>query len=212
MKPICYIFGAGESCGAPSGLTPNDYVIAADGGYLYARSCGITPDLLIGDFDSLPQPPAENCPVITLPHEKNDTDMSAALNEGKKRGYKVFHIYGGTGGRSDHTFANIQCLAALAAQGMKAFLFEKENVITAISNDKILFSEDAHGTVSVFSHSDVSTGVRECGLKYSLENATLTNTYPLGVSNEFIGEKSLISVSSGILILIYPKDIKELET
>ena len=36
-----------------------------------------------------------------------------------------------------------------------------------------------------------------------LENAELTNTFPLGVSNEFIGEKSEIIIGNGTAIVTY---------
>ncbi len=203
MKPICYIFGAGEPFNASPELSPHDFVIAADGGYSYAKSCGVMPDLLIGDFDSLPNPPS-GIDMIRLPKEKDDTDMSAAIKKGLRLGFQTFHIYGGTGGRFDHTLANIQCLAWLAGQNAQGFLFGRDDVITAICNCNMLFPENASGTVSVFSHTDTSTGVYERGLKYPLENATLTSICPLGVSNEFLGRKSEISVENGTLIIIYP--------
>ena len=119
----------------------------------------------------------------------------------------MFHIQCGTGGRLDHTLANIQCIADLAQQGYKGYLFDRDTVITAIHNDKITFPASAHGIVSVFAHTEICTGVFERGLKYPLTDATLSNTYPLGVSNEFTGVNSEIEVRKGTLIVIFPKDI-----
>lgn len=206
--PICYIFGAGEHYGPPPTPVFGDLVIAADGGFAYLEQHGLVPDLVVGDFDSLPKIPQSGVNTIVLPKEKDDTDMVAALREGQNRGYRVFHIYGGTGGRLDHTLANIQCIADLAQKGCKGCLFDRDTVITAIHNDKLIFSATARGTVSAFAHTEVCTGVYERGLKYPLTDATLRNTYPLGVSNEFTGVNSEISVREGTLIVIYPKDIK----
>ena len=207
QTPICYIFGAGGHYGLPPVPAPGDFVIAADGGLTYLEQHGLPPDLVIGDFDSLPKIPQSGVNTIVLPKEKDDTDMVAALREGKNRGYRVFHIYGGTGGRLDHTLANIQCIADLAQKGFQGYLFDRNTVITAIHNDNLTFPASAHGTVSVFAHTETCTGVYERGLKYPLTDAMLTNTYPLGVSNEFTGVNSEISVGSGTLIVIYPKNV-----
>ena len=206
---ICYIFAAGEHFCAPPVPDSSDFVIAADGGYSYLERHGVKPALLVGDFDSLIAPPPDTENVVTLPQEKDDTDMVAALREGWNRGFRRFHIYGGTGGRLDHTLANIQCAADIAERGGRAYLFDRDTVITAIHNDKILFPETAAGTISMFSHSDTSEGVDEWGLKYRLDDVTVKNTYPLGVSNEFTGVPSGIAVRSGTLLIIYPKNTQE---
>ncbi len=214
--PICYIFGAGEHYGPPPVPTSGDLVIAADGGLIYLEHHDLAPDLVVGDFDSLPKKPTSGVKTVVLPKEKDDTDMVAALREGKNRGYRMFHIYGGTGGRLDHTLANIQCIADLAQKGFQGYLFDRDTVITAIhnrdmvinnDNDKITFPATARGTVSAFAHTELCAGVYERGLKYPLTDATLTNTYPLGVSNEFTGVNSEISVREGTLIVIYPRRI-----
>lgn len=205
---VCYVFGAGEYKENPSIKPgPKDLVIAADGGYLYTERHGISVDLILGDFDSLPEPPKSNREMIVLPREKDDTDMLAALQEGWRRGYRSFYIYGGTGGRLDHTLANVQCLASLAIWGGCGFLYDQNVVITAIHNSSILFPAHSKGTISVFSHSEHAHGVYERGLKYPLDNATLKNSYPLGISNEFVGVPSSISVKAGTLIIVFSKNI-----
>lgn len=203
---ICYIVGAGENYGLNFTPSANDYVIAADAGIRYLEECGITADLVIGDFDSLDDVPSYPN-TITLKAEKDDTDMLAAVREGIKAGYFDFHIYCGMGGRIDHTIANLQVLAYLSENGMRGFLFGKDSVITAITNQTITFDKIPSGYVSVFSHTEKSEGVYLRGLKYELTNAVLTNTFPLGVSNEFIGKKSSISVGSGTLLIVLPADV-----
>lgn len=203
---ICYIYGAGDHYGPPPKPKNGDFVIAADGGYSYLADHGLDPDLIVGDFDSLDSPPIGK-KTITLPEEKDDTDLAVALLLGLERGFNRFHIYGGTGGRLDHTHANIQCLAYLSRQGAQGYLFGEDSIITAIHNGSIHFSQEAEGLISVFAHSDVAYGVYENGLKYALTNATLYNTNPIGVSNEFIGLPSSVSVKDGTLIILYPKSV-----
>lgn len=202
---ICYIVGAGENYGLDFTPSANDLVIAADAGIRYLEECGITADLVIGDFDSSNDIPTHPN-IMALSPEKDDTDMLAAVKEGIKAGYSDFHIYCGMGGRIDHTIANLQILAYLSENGMRGFLFGKDNVITAITNQKISFEKIPSGYISVFSHTEKSEGVYLRGLKYELTDAVLTNTFPLGVSNEFIGKKSSISVGSGTLSIVFPKE------
>ena len=204
-KSICYIIGAGENYGLDFAPTSNDFVIAADAGLRYLEQCGITADLVIGDFDSLNDTPTHPN-IRVLNPAKDDTDMLAAVREGIKAGYSVFHIYCGMGGRIDHTIANMQILAYLSQNSMQGFLFGKDSIITAITNRKMTFDKIQSGYISVFSYTEKSEGVNLRGLKYELNDATLTSTFPLGVSNEFIGKESSISVDSGTLLIVFPKE------
>ena len=130
-KGICYVVGAGENYGLDFEPEKEDFVIAADAGLRYLEEIGIAADLIVGDFDTLQYiPQREN--VLELPAEKDDTDMAIAIKEGIRAGYSVFHIYCGTGGRIDHTIANLQMLAYLSERGMQGFLFDRESVFTAV--------------------------------------------------------------------------------
>ncbi|MDE7179432.1 MAG: thiamine diphosphokinase [Lachnospiraceae bacterium] len=205
---ICYVVGAGENYGIDFKPASGDYVIAADAGLRYLEKQGIRTDLVIGDFDTLKCIP-EHPNTMVLSPEKDDTDTLAAVREGIKAGYSSFHIYCGTGGRIDHTMANLQVLAYLSANNMRGFLFDNGTVITAITNDRLCFEKIPFGYVSVFSGSTKAKGVTLCGLKYELNNAVLTNTFPIGVSNEFIDRESSISVSDGTLFIVFPREAKE---
>lgn len=205
---ICYIVGAGENYGLDFSPRPHDMVIAADAGLRYLEQACIGSDLVIGDFDSLQHIP-RHPNVRKLEAEKDDTDMMAAVREGMKLGYGRFHIYCGMGGRIDHTLANLQLLAFLSQSGKQSFLFDKTNVITAITDQTLAFREIASGVISIFSCTDKSTGVTLQGLKYELNNAVLTNTFPLGVSNEFTGQESAVTVKDGTLLIVMPQEAKE---
>lgn len=204
---ICYIVGAGENYGVHFSPRADDLVIAADAGFQVLEQHGINMDLVIGDFDSLPFVP-KHSEVITLKKEKDDTDMRAAVLEGLKAGYETFHIYGGTGGRIEHTIANMQLLAELSSGGKRGFLFGRDYIITALTNGTFVFPDHVSGYVSVFAHSDRAEGVWLKGLKYELQDAVLSNSYPLGVSNEFIGKESSISVKTGTLLIVFPVEAK----
>lgn len=191
--------GAGEYFGGFTVCT-GDLIIAADGGLDRLRSLGIAPDIIIGDFDSAKTMP-EGGNVVVLPHEKDDTDTLAAVRYGLERGFRFFHIWGGTGGRADHTAANIQVLAFLSKSGSRGFLYGEGVIITAVTNGSLTITGERGGYVSVFSHSDTSYGVTLSGFLYPLDRSTLTNIFPVGVSNEFTGGEAKITVENGTLIV-----------
>ena len=199
---ICYIVGAGECKKLDINKKSDDMIIAADGGYRYLLEAGIEPDVIIGDFDSLGVIP-DGRNVIKLNPVKDVTDMYAASEIGIEKGYSEFCFYGACGGRFDHTLANIQLAVSLSQKNIRVFINDGDSIITAITDDSIEFSEENSGYISVFSHSDECTGVYIKGLKYPLENATLKNSFPLGVSNEFIGYKSKITIGNGTAVIVF---------
>lgn len=212
MRPNCVLFGAGQPPAFPPKISARDYVIAVDGGYHYTQSVGIKTDLLIGDFDSLNafyDSKDSGLAVKRLPKEKDQTDMLAALQYGLESGFDCFHIYGGTGGRLDHTLANIQCLVYLIDSGARGFLHDGNTVITAFHGELHLPARQ-RGVISVFAIGGPAEGVCLRGLEYELEDARLTCGFPLGVSNAFTGNPALIKVSRGTLLVVYPADVREL--
>jgi len=203
-KKTCYIVGAGVNYGLDFMVADGDLVIAADGGLDHLRKQGIAADLVIGDFDSISNKPAQG-KIITLDKDKDHTDTFEAVQYGITQGYETFYIYCGTGGRFDHTFANIQLLGYLAQNGKRGYLVGRDYVITVIANGSISFDSGYRGYISVFSYSDMAAGVCIKGLKYELENHSLASTSPIGISNEFVGVDSAITVNNGSLVITFPR-------
>ena len=106
---VCYIVGAGDFYGQIS-ADNDDIIIAADGGYDSLVRRGYTPDILLGDFDSIKSQIPKEQRTIRYPKEKDETDMFLAYDAGVKLGYTEFVMLGATGGSLDHTFANISLL------------------------------------------------------------------------------------------------------
>lgn len=202
---ICYIIGAGEC--EKIGFKPekDDYVICADGGYAAALANGIEPDIIVGDFDSYGSVP-QGVNVEVHPPEKDDTDSMLAVKIGLVKGYRTFVMYGMLGGRLDHTFANIQLLSFLCENDAKGLLVGGSYHVTAIKNGSIRFKKENEGMISVFSLSRFSSGITIKGLKYQVRDFTLSSFAPMGVSNEFRNEESMVSVKNGTLVLMWEGD------
>lgn len=205
MKPICYIVGAMEPGKIVVCPERPALVIAADAGLAHLEKQGITPDWIVGDFDSLGHAP-EGKNIIRHPVEKDDTDMMLAVKTGMEHGCRDFVIYGGIGGRLDHTYANFQTLIWIATHGGRGYLLGDGMVSTVIENGAILFPETCGGTISVFCPDGEAKGVTLRGLYYQLEDAVLTSAFPLGVSNSFTGECASVSVEEGRLLVMWEED------
>lgn len=203
---ICYIFGAGDFEPVNIEIKPDDYVIAADGGFNHLETINIHPNMLLGDFDSIKCEVENHKNIVKHPKEKDYTDLLLAVNEGFNLGYKTFVIYGAMGGRLDHTISNIQTLAYISSKGGRAYLVGQGKVVTAITNDKLILDKDKSGYISVFSNSSSSKGVYLKDLKYELDNYELKSDLPRGVSNEFIGKECEIRVDDGTLVVIWYED------
>ena len=197
---ICYIVGAGEFHG---GFIPqaDDFVIAADGGYTHLTSKGIRCDMLIGDMDSLNNVPS-GIETVIHPVMKDETDTFLAYTEGVKRGYTDFEIYGGVGGRDDHTFANLSLLLYMKNHSHKGRLIGKGSYSTVIKNEELTVSGRVGAGFSVFAIGGEAHGVSIEGAKYKCSDITITPDFPLGVSNSFESESVKIGVKNGSLLIM----------
>ncbi len=199
----CIIFGALPVEQTLIKIKENDFIIAADAGLNTLNEFDITPNLIVGDFDSFNGNIPKGDNVITHPVKKDDTDTLLAIKIGLQKGYKEFIIYGCLGGRLDHTFANMQAACFVAESGANAVFIANESYLTVIKDNSIEFSSDCCGNISVFAVSEEAKGVTESNLLYELNNATLSPDFPLGVSNEFISKNAVISVKKGKLCIIW---------
>ena len=200
----CIIFCAAGFDGLAAPLAGEDFVIAADGGLVHTKLLGITPNEVLGDFDSLGFAP-EGANVF--PVEKDDTDAMLAVRRGLALGYKEFVLYGSLDGpRLDHTVANFQTLQFLSDRGATGYLAGYTTLVTVVKDGGLRFPAGKRGTVSVFCLGADAEGVTLEGLYYPLEKGTLTAGFPLGVSNHFTGEEASIFVEKGSLLVIWERE------
>lgn len=197
----CVIFCAGGFEKLARQPEETDFVLAADGGLAHLKKLGMTPHGIIGDFDSLGYVP-EGAQVF--PVEKDDTDSMLAVRKGLELGYRRFELYGALDGeRLDHTVANLQTLCFLADHGACGYLVGLKYMAAVLKNGTFRFPDTAKGILSLFCLGADAEGVTLTGLKYTLENGTLSSGFPLGVSNHFLGEEASVTVEKGTLIALY---------
>ena len=181
-----------------------DTVICADGGLLVADRLGLTPDILIGDFDSVEQPKERE--VIKLPAEKDMTDSEAAIDLAVSQGYDHIVVLGGLGGRFDHTMGNIGILSKYCGKLSHLALTDGQNYVSMASPGRVTIPRGDYTYLGVISYGGAAKSVTLKGVKYPLTDYLLSDSTTLGVSNEIIEETAEISFTEGKLLLILSRD------
>lgn len=200
----CFIIAGGDFDGFYDFIGGEDFVIAADKGYTYARNSGISCDLIIGDFDSSDMPKESD--VVKLNPIKDYTDTMAAMMIAKEKGFREIIIYGSLGGRESHTIANIKAALEYKKQGIDVRLKSKDKALFIIDKSFTYeFKDEEDFYVSIFSLSEISKNVTIKGLYYELNNYDMTIFDSLGVSNETVNRNFTISLEDGYLLLIFEK-------
>lgn len=206
MNKVCAVFGGGDPVSAAAvrkELSGGELLIAADSGYLLMHSLGLEPDLILGDFDSAPEPDFADKQVY--PKQKDDTDLMLALKEGLSRGCDRFLIFGATGGRLDHTYAAVQSLAYLLEHGASGVIVSDTERIELLAPGSYTLPAMKGYTLSLFAYTDSVGGLTVTGAEYTCEGITLRNSFPLGVSNSAEDSPAKVCFSKGIILVIRSK-------
>ena len=200
-----------SACSVPAGLArllrPDDFVIACDAGYRNAEALGVTPDLILGDFDSAPQPEAED--LVVLPHVKDDTDTHYAAVWAAEHGAKEVLMLGALGGkRLEHTLANLSTGLFLSQKGIDVTIADEYSHIRYLLPEKpVTALRENWEYFSVIPLGDRLEGVSISGAFYPLQDAVITADYvSLAVSNEFVEESVTIRCKKGAGAVILTKE------
>lgn len=186
-----------------------DQVITADKGLLYAKELGITPDIILGDFDSCKKDIMEEFSTdekIIAPCEKDDTDTALAMIKAKEIGADEILLIGATGTRLDHVLGNLGQLVFAQKHGMKAQIVDENNRIQVLEHEHLISKEKQFGKYVSFLPIYEVKGVTLKGFKYPLYEHTLVFHESLAISNEIKEEQGEISYKEGCLLMIESRD------
>jgi thiamine pyrophosphokinase len=190
-------------------LLPDDFIIAVDGGLRHVNALHLTPDLLMGDLDSVSEEEVADLRVLGVqveqyPREKNETDLELALSWAVDKGFRIIRIVAGLGGRLDQTLGNL-CLLMLPRlatcdlrmeDGMEeVFMIRKEWTVTGEAGD----------TISLLPLNEPASGVLTDGLYYPLKQETLLPEHTRGISNTMLGKQAHINLDAGTLLCIHTR-------
>ncbi|QKS71478.1 thiamine diphosphokinase [Paenalkalicoccus suaedae] len=187
-------------------------IIGVDRGAYYLLEACITPNLAIGDFDSigetyLKQLKAESVELTTFPAEKDQTDMELALDIVKERfNAKKLIIVGATGGRLDHFLMNVQLLEVAATRGIEVEILNTSNRMSYLDSGVKHVKHSIYTYLSLLAITEKVSGITLTGVKYELTNAQLKRGSSLCVSNEIVDDEAIVKIESGKVIVIESKD------
>lgn len=198
MSKVCSIICGSPECDLP--YDPEGLIICADKGLDHALARGLTPDIVVGDFDSAVTKPPEGVRVVRTIPEKDDTDTILACETAIEAGCDEIRLYCALGGRTDHTIANIQTMEMMRQRGVNVTIISSSERIYLVHEREAAIPK-FHGYVSVFSYGETCI-VSEYGMKYGLVRYRLDNAYPLGVSNEVAEDIGRIIVHGGTALVI----------
>ena len=204
MKKRCIIISGGEYSPITD-INNEDFIIACDKGYEYAQKDGITPNLLIGDFDSYTGSLDTDIPIQRYKCEKDDTDTGIAVQYAVENNYDEIIIYCALGGRLDHLLGNIQLGTYAAQKGISVKILSENNELYYLSNSSLSLNRRNGYSVSLFSLTDICEKLNVVGAKYPLHDAIFNNASALGVSNEWDKDIIDISVGNGVLLIVLSK-------
>jgi len=191
-------------------LRANDLVICADGGLEHAMSVGIEPHVVLGDFDSLSgahqrylnQAPT-HIKIYEYPIQKDKTDGQLAVEYALDTGVREIWMFGGLGGRFDHTLGNLLLCWLCLGRGVAMQLVGHRQYVRMLNGPD---STDLRGRpgdyVSLLPLTPTVVGVTTTGLYYPLQENTLYLGDTRGLSNELITAQAKVEVRDGILVVI----------
>ena len=187
-------------------LLPDDYIICADGGFKHANMLNLKTDIVIGDLDSNELDIPTGTELIKYPSEKDETDTMLAANIALERGYQDIIIFGGLGGRFDHSLANLGLLFWIKQKGGNGRLIDENNEISILLFGKIDIQRRDGWKISFFPLNGEVKGVTLTGLKYPLCNYHLKSNNPIAISNEFVSDTATVEIENGVLVIVLARD------
>jgi len=212
----CLIFANGDLNDGPAvraaldrlSTALNPLIIAADGGARHALAVGLTPQLVIGDFDSLSADEladlrTHGAVIQRHPAHKDETDLELTLLEAVKQGADPIRVIGGIGDRLDQTFGNVYLMALPAVRGVDVRLVSGKQTAWLAYPGVVTVAGQHGDTLSLLPVGGAVDGLVTDGLEYPLNGEALDFGPARGVSNVLLHDAAHIRFASGVLLLIH---------
>lgn len=178
-----------------------DMVVAADSGADTAFECGVKPDLVVGDFDSI-----RDKSILTWLGEarvqrhaaaKDFTDTELALQALRDSGCDELIIVGGGGGRMDHLIGILTLFDRELAPAR--WVTDRSDLVCVTTSVRI--SGKQGDVVSFFPLGCEPCSAVSSGLRWPLDGIEWRRG-DAGVSNELTGDVAEVRVARGRLLMV----------
>lgn len=187
-------------------IQPSDVLIAADGGARNCLALGLTPSVVIGDFDSLSeqeQSQLESAGAQLIRHSarKDETDLELALLHAKSLEADEVIVLAGLGARWDQSLANLLLPAHPHLEGLDITFIDGNQLIGTIYDQRRIKGNPGD-TVSLLPIGGDVTGVITMNLEYPLSDETLFFGTTRGMSNVLVENEASVTIKSGVLLCV----------
>ncbi len=180
-----------------------DY-IGIDRGAWIAMQENITLKCAIGDFDSISEKEKNRIeshyPIMQLPQHKDETDTEQALLYAMEQGYKEIILYGGLGGRMDHTLANLHLLMH---RDLPLVLMDEHHEIRKLKKGN-------YTIIPKFKYLSFlaleKTIITEKKVAYPLQKRLISQKDIYTISNEILNDYAEIIIHEGSVLIIQCED------
>ena len=192
-------------------IQADDIFIAADGGTRHALALGLAPSIIIGDLDSLTadqkrQATEKGARLIPYPANKNQTDLELAVDYAIEQGFQKILIIGALGGRFDQSLSNAFLLADPRLAELDIRLDDGLEEVFLIRDQAEVWGAPGD-IVSLIPFGGPAYGVTTENLRWPLRGEILFPEKTRGVSNELLGERATVSLSSGLLVAVHRRNL-----
>jgi len=198
-------------------IRDTDTILCADGGTRHALAMGLTPNIIVGDMDSLPnefQTSSFDGEIVLFPKDKNETDLELALDLALTLDPDEITIIGALGGRIDQTLANIALISNLQSFDKLKTTPSNFNLKLNDGVEELFFCKDrsevkgrAGDIISLIPWQGEVTGITTSNLKWPLHDETLYPDKSRGISNKMTANVATIQIKSGSLLIVHTQII-----
>lgn len=195
----------------PEGIFPHPeedtLTVAADSGYRTARLLGVSPQILLGDFDSLTELPL-TAEIVRYPAHKDYTDGQLALALAMERGAQHITIIGGLGGRVDHTLSCLAMLETVFENGLEGCVCNGKNEVRYLRGPAkaVIEADLRYPYLSLIALDETLAGVTLAGCEYPLQRATVFRREQFAISNRITAKEATVRIEQGAAYLIRSAD------
>jgi thiamine pyrophosphokinase len=198
-------------------IRPGDHIICADGGTHHARAMGLTPDVVVGDLDSLDPGLRTEMEGVGVrfevhPTRKDETDLELALGLAIAEGADDIEILAMLGGRLDQSLANVLLLARSEWAPARVRVTEGNQTAWPVRGGQETTIQGKCGDLlSLVPLTALVTGVTLEGVEWPLTNATLHFGSTLTISNTLMKPTARLKVEDGLVLVIHQSTDREEE-
>lgn len=190
-------------------LLPGDRIFCADGGTLHALTLGLTPELIIGDLDSLPPDvtdmlAARGVSFHRHPVRKDHTDLELAFQVALAEQPAEIILATALGGRLDQMLANILLLTRPEYTSVKITLVDGPHwAIILRAGQTLTIGGQPGDTLSLLPLTSAVTQVTLTGVEWPLHATTLTLGSTYSISNTLVDSHARLKIGDGLLLVVH---------